>query len=189
MGVVAGDLLVVQAARVSLHARVGDEGDGLYVAFAGLGLDPARDIGVGEHFATPDAVGRFLDLLRRDRQAQSAARSARFQGQHQAGPLRRAATERRPKTEPAMPARDKAGAGFGDREVRVPHQRPVRKNPDRLARRRRLQHLMAAGLAFLVGEQCDEAFVARLFDDLGDGGVPVFVRIDGGLAAHGARLR
>lgn len=146
---------IVEPAGVAIVRMVDQERDGAPGALRGMGRDPGRAIGGGDHLAPPDDLELRRDVRGGDGVEHAAAGAAGVEAEHQARPLRRAAPEIGPQAEAAMVAVDVGELAPGEMDRGVPDQRAVGEDREILARRMARQHGVAARPQLLFAEGVD----------------------------------
>ena len=98
-------------------------------AAAGVDLHPDRPVRADDHLAPPQEVQLVERQRRGQPQRDAAAGAAGLESQHQPGHVGRAARGERPQAESPVPAAHRRHPHLGDREQRIPQQRPVGEDP------------------------------------------------------------
>ena len=162
-------LLDRQVAAILAMVGVDLEGHRCHGAAVAQGRrHPLRLVESGQHLAVPQDGELALHLVRRQAIGDTLAGPAALERQHQPRKLRRAAAERRPEAEGAMPALHQAGRGLGEFERRVPHQRAVGEHPGLVAGRIACHRLAQARRALLGAQEEVVSGLAGVLDDLLD---------------------
>ena len=148
------DAAVVFFAQCAGAARAGfgqGKGQGFDIAVFRLAVEPFGIVGVGGHFALPQAGHHLGHMLAGDAKSHAAAAAAGEHAKHQARAFGRTTVHMAPHFERAVPAKDAGMAAFQVLELRSPDERAIGKHPQILLAtpfvHGSLEHVLGAAVA------------------------------------------